>query len=489
MDNLFKDIVKNSGWVFFSQTASQIVGFISIIFLARLLLPEDFGLISMTNVITTLAYIFSGLGLGTTIIQRKYVDNLYISTAFWATLITGIFIFLFLVIISPIASSFFKEPRLKKIIIYSGFAFIFASCSAVHRAILRKKLNFKVISLIDLTSSIFSSILAVILAFLGFGVWSLVARGIAYEAIKVPFFWKYSKWKPSFAFHKESFKDLFGFSSYVLGSNFINYFDRNADNIIIGRFLGATLLGFYSLAYNIMLKPLQFISYAINNALYPALSKIQDNKELSKETYLKTIKMITYITFPMMGGLFVIAPEAIKVIYGPKWTPSIPILQILCFIGALQSIAATLGSIYLSQGRSQLMFKITIFTSPFLWLAFIIGIRWGIVGVAVSYAIFYTLVWLISQSVANRLINLDIKTFLKNIKYPILYTLLMMLAVFFTKICIKHSIHTHQEVITLVSSIATGVFIYVLVILKSNDKDIANARYFLIKRYTCKSQS
>lgn len=239
----------------------------------------------------------------------------------------------------------------------------------------------------------------------------MVLGGLIAQTVTIPLIWKISQWRPSFSFQKEAFRDLFSFGAHLTGASMINYFARNADNLIIGKFLGATPLGYYSLAYNLMLKPLQYLSGNIGRVLFPTFSTMKDDKERTKNAYLKIIQFISFFTFPMMLGLLYVAPEFIEVVYTTKWIPVVPVLQVLCIIGAIQTIGTTVGTIYMSQARTDLQFKYTLIFTPIIVASFLVGIQWGIIGVALCYLITQSGIWIWSHVIANRLINLKLSIF------------------------------------------------------------------------------
>jgi PST family polysaccharide transporter len=479
--SIAKKIFIGTAWTVIGQIARQVISLVVVAILARLLSPGDFGLVAMGYTVKALAYVFASVGMGSAIIQRKELDEDHLSTAYWSSFMAGILMTAVVAGSSPFVSWFFNRPELTWIIAVTAITFTFGGISSTHRDLLERKMKFKHISIIDFCDTLAGSAVAVIMAMKGMGYWSLVAREIAGAFFKIPLYCFASGWRPRLIFKIHCFKNLFGFSSYVLLSNFLNYFNRNADNIIIGKVLGATLLGYYDLAYNFMLKPLQYVSFTTAKALFPALSRIQEDKDGVRIIYLRTVKIISLLTFPMMAGLFVVAPETILVIYGPKWATTVPVLQIFCLVGALQSILTTVGTVYMSQGKSALMFKMNLIISPFVWFSFIIGVRWGIIGVAICYAI-VTCCWtLINHSVANRLISLNLNEFLGVFKRPLIYTVIMAATVTICKSFMGYLLKV-DLVTTLLSLVSCGILAYLIILMRSADDDVVMIRRFVIQK-------
>lgn len=406
---LKEKVIKSLSWSFFSQLSREGLRFVISMVLARLLSPKDFGLVSMSETIINFILIFNTLGFRPALIQRSNIKDIHYNTAFWTSVLLGVILLLITLSISKLISGFFNEPILRKIVCISAIGFIVNPLNTIQFAILEKSLEFKRITIIEVLRTIISGIVSISLAITGYGVWSLVLGGIVAQTLIVPVTWRMTEWRPSLAFKKEAFRELFGFGANLTGSAVINYFARNADNLIIGKYLGATALGYYSLAYNLMLKPLQYVSANLGRVLFPAFSIIKDNKVTARNIYLKLVQFISLITFPMMTGLLFVAPEAVAVVYGTKWLPVVPVLQILCIIGAIDSIGTTVGLLYMSQGRADLQFKYTLIFTPIMVASFFIGVNWGIIGVAIGYAIASGGLWIWSHVVANRLIDLRLK--------------------------------------------------------------------------------
>ena len=201
----------------------------------------------------------------------------------------------------------------------------------------------------------------------------------------------------------------------MTGFNIINYLNRNIDYLLIGKFLGAEALGFYTLAYKIMLYPLQNISWVIGKVMFPAFSKIQKDLERLKRSYLKVVKVVSLVTFPMMTVLLFSAREVIIVIFGEQWAPVIPLIRIFCLCGAVQSVNTLIGNIILSQGKSRLQLRLGLLGFFAFSLAIIVGLKWGITGVAVCYTIIYTLWSIFAQNLTNRLIGLKNLEFIRSL--------------------------------------------------------------------------
>lgn len=406
-------IIRGSAWTFLSNAGTNLTTFIVMVVLARLLSPNDFGIVAISSVFTGIVALFQDLGMGAAIIQRNEINDDYLSTSFIVSAGAGVVLALMLCAASPLIASFYAEKVLKHVLMVSSIGFLLSPLISTHISLLTKRLEFRKITLLNLTQQLLSGVFSITLALLGFGVWSLVLGRILAQPILIPVTWSLAGWKPRIKVVKKCFNDLFGYSSNLLSFNILNYFARNFDNLIIGKFLGSQILGYYSVAYNLMLKPLQMVSWSIGKVLFPIFSSIQDDIARTRSVYLKIIRSISLITFPMMTGLVLVSREFVLTVYGSRWEGAILPLQLLCIVGALQSVGTTGGVIFNSRGRPDLTLKIGSVASFITVGAFLIGIRWGLFGLIIAYITVSLPIFFTGQFFANRLIGLKMADFLR----------------------------------------------------------------------------
>ena len=458
--SLMKSATRGVFWSGISQFSTQIYQFIVIIILARLLFPEDFGIIGMALIFTGLVQTINELGLGAAIIQKKNITDSHLSTSFWISLGLGIILCITTVIFSPYMADFFKNELVGPVVSVLSIGFILGAGGVIHRSLLQKNIEFKKIAVTEISASVMSGIVSVILALLGFGVWSLVFGTVLSNFTRVVLLWKVCTWRPSMTFDLTSFNELFSFGAHVMGSRFLNYIDSNVDYLLIGKFLSATALGHYTLAYQFSTFPLTRISSIITSVTFPTFSIIQEDNDMLRYAYLKVIKYISLVTFPLLAGLIVVAPEFIPIVFGEKWGPMIVPLQILCVAGALKSVGTTVGSILLSKGRADIQFKWNILTAIVLFIAILIGIRYGIIGVAMAITIMSCLLFLIIQKIVNNLIDLNFSDYFKALYPAITGSIFVIISVLIYQ---KLSMYSHLDIFSLMSSIVLGIVVYILV--------------------------
>lgn len=449
-------------WTGISQFSTQIFRFIVNVILARLLYPEEFGIVGLATIFLGFISTINELGLSAAIIQRKKLDETHLSTSFWASLGMGTMLCIISILVSPFIADFFQEKLVRWLIVVISVGLILGPLSVVQRTLFEKNLNFKKITIAEICDTLVSGLISIFLAMNGYGVWSLVYGGLSGNFISVFILWGLSSWRPSLKFSFAHFKELFGFGSHVMGSRVLNYIDSNTDYLVIGKLLGTSALGYYTLAYNLITFPLFKISLLVTRVTFPAFSIIQDDNKTLQKGYLKVVRYISLITFPMLAGMFVVAPEFVVVIYGSKWMPMILPLQVLCLAGALKSVGTTVGTILLSKGRADIQFKWNILTAIVLTIAVIIGANYGIVGVAAAVTIVESFLFLIVQKITNKLIDLSMYNYLKAIYPAIIGSITLIIGVeIYQRIMVIYHVH---DIGMLISSSSVGIIIYLLFI-------------------------
>ncbi len=415
VDELQNKAVRGVAWSMFSQFGRQGMTFIVNIILARLLLPRDFGLVAMILVFAGFATIFAELGLGVSLIQKKDIEEAHLTSVFWVNVGVGLLLMLLFMAMSPLIGAFYQESLLIPMNMVLAVNFFIGGLGIVHRALRIKSLDFKTISIVELIAIAISGTVAITMALNGFGVWSLVVQSLVSTIITVLLFWKMVDWRPGFSFSRRALMDLFDFSINLTGTRVLNYWARNLDNLLIGRVIGSRALGLYGRAYAFVLYPLNNISQAISRVMFPMMSIVQDDKKRVKRLQLKTARAVGLVTFPTMLGLFVVAEPFVIVLLGEKWAEIIPILKIFSLLGMMQSISCLNGNLYLSQGRTDLQFRVSLVLNANIMIAIIIGLQWGVMGVAIAYAAASTISMYPSFRFAGRLVDLACSEYLKNL--------------------------------------------------------------------------
>jgi O-antigen/teichoic acid export membrane protein len=379
--------VKWSGTSMGVVTALQ---FITLVVMARLLSPDDFGLMGMIMVVIGFSQAFADMGISNAIIYRQDTTREQLSSLYWLNIITGVIIFFILCASAPLVVAFYKEPRLPSLLYLTAAIFLITPIGQQFQILLQKDLHFDKLAKIEITTAASYSTMAIGSAFLGFGVYSLIYGQLAACVVKVFLLWvsSYNHWRPTFHFTKRDLKGYVSFGMYQMGERSINYLNSNLDYLLIGSMLGAKQLGYYTLAYNLIIRPSSMINPVITKVAFPVFSRIQNETDKLRKGYLKVLQLLSIVNFPIIIGLAALAPVAVPVILGEQWLPSIILIQVLTIVGLLRSTGNPIGALLLAKGRADLGFKwnlgLTVTQIPGLYLGAKLG---GAVGVATAFAI------------------------------------------------------------------------------------------------------
>jgi O-antigen/teichoic acid export membrane protein len=433
MKNLRQRTISGLGWNAATQTLAKVLQFAVLIALARLVSPGDFGLIGMILVFTGFASSIADMGLGASIVQKQALSDGGLDSVFWLSIAIGGALTIIFSLAAPLVSSFYGEPRLRLLTVAVAFNFILGSLNVVQYALLQKSLDFRSRFWIEAVAIAISGIIAVVLAVAGAGVWSLAGQSLCENATRTAMIWRLSSWRPRRTFDPAAVNELLRFGRHLIGFNIVVYCAQNFDKLAVGHQFGGSALGIYSLSDRLMRLPLTNVTAITGAVMFPALSKLQDNVESVKRAYLRANRMIALLTFPMMLGLSALAKPAILVIYGDNWRGAVEIVQLLCFAGLAQSVYNTASWIFLSCGRPDILFRLGILSMLVRVTGVLIGMRWGLLGVAWSYVLGgYLCILYPTWSSAGRLIGLRFAEILKNVAGPFYCAACMAAAIWFS---------------------------------------------------------
>lgn len=458
MSSIKDKTIKGVIWGSINNFSNQGIQFIISVILARLLTPQEFGLVGMLTIFITISDSFINSGLGSALIRKKDCTKEDYSTVFYFNLIVGLFFYFVLFFSSNAIAQFFNEPQLESLVKVLGLILIINAFTIIQGTIITKRVDFKLYAKISVIAGTCSGFIAIILAIYGFGVWSLVARSIAYSGLHSLLLWYWNSWRPSLIFSKSSFKDLFGFGVNLLGSSIIGKLSQNLNTLVIGKFFSAAELGFYTRADSFKNIPSQNINTIISKVSYPILSQIKDEPERLKNAYRNLILVVTFLSFILMSGLAAVAEPFIITLIGEKWRSSILFLQMLCVPGMLYPLQALNLNMLNVQGKSNLYLRLTIIKSllriPFIIFGILMGINYLVGGMIVLALIEYY----INSYYSGRFINYSIKEQLIDILPTLLLSFLMFFLVWFVG---KYLTLNSYAIILLIQSIIGLVFVII----------------------------
>lgn len=424
------NVISNAKWNAFSQFFKMSVQIINLFYLAKIIPPAEYGIMAMAVVVMNLGILLRDLGTSAAIIQKKDISCQVINSIFWLNLFIGIALSLIIIVSAPIISIFYAEKKLLGVLLLLSITFPLSSSAATHLALLERDSKFKLVSMVEVVSSLLSLIVAVVMANLGFGVYSLVAQAITLSLISAILFWVFSDWRPSakklVCF--DDIKQVLGFSANLSLFNLINYFSRNADSLLIGKYMSAFILGSYNLAYRIMLFPLQSLSFVATRSLYPILSHHQNDIDKLRGTYINSVFFILLISAPLMSGIAVLSESFVYIFFGSKWYVTASVLKWLAPTGIIQSILSTTGAVFMAKGRTDVLMKLGLIGALLQVGAFIVGVQFSIEIFAILYLVaniinFFPVMLALFNLISYRFWDFFIKI------YPIIISTIVMILV------------------------------------------------------------
>ena len=425
-DDLAGETVRGVGWTAVAQLSRQVLQTVFSIVVARLLLPEDFGQVAQIVVLAGLANILSDFGLGAALVQRKAIDERHRSSSFWLQAALGLVVTGILVAAAPLIAAFYGEPDLRMLTIVLAPNFLLSSLCTVQRALLTRAMRFRALAVVDIGALAASGVVCVLAASMGAGVYAIVGQTLTATGVTLVLLWSMASWRPRVVFDRAALGELLPFSRNLLGFTVVNYAIRNSDNLLVGRLMGATALGLYTRGYSILLYPTRQISSVVGKVMFASLSKLNDDVDRLRRVYLRAVAAIALITFPLMVGLALVSEEFVLGVLGAKWSAAIPIIRIFCLLGALESVFTTVGWIYQSTGRTDVLFRWGLLMGGFPLAGIIVGSAIGsIEAVTVGYALTTTLLVYPAFRSAGRLIDMPFSDVVKAVGHVALCTAVM----------------------------------------------------------------
>ena len=416
-------------WVLIDKMGGSVANFIVTVMLARLLTPEDFGLVAMVMVFFELSSSFIQSGIGFALIREKTITDADKSTAFIFNFLTALAFYGILFLAAPAIAAFFAQPALKNIVRVMGLNLIVGSLALVQHAELTHRIDFKTQTKVRIIGVLVSGACAVGMAFAGCGVWSLVARIGIMELSTTVLFWLINPWKIALHFNRKSFRKLFGFGSVILAEALIDKFFRQLVQLLIGKFFSAATLGFFTQANTFCNMAATNFLQTIQRVTYPVLAKMQDDRGKLKDGYRRLISMSSFVIIPVMVLTGVIAEPLLVTVVGEKWRPSAPFLQLLCIGGAVYHINSINLDMLLVLGRVDLSLKLEIIKKAITALAIIIGIQFGIYGLIAGQLAATYIALFINTWYSDKLLRYSLYEQLKDVAPSVAFSLLAGLAI------------------------------------------------------------
>jgi O-antigen/teichoic acid export membrane protein len=477
-------------WVILQQVTLRGFSFVTNVILARLLFPEDFGIVAIAMIAWEVVRLFGNLGIGAKLIHQQEEVNEYATSAFWLNVIVSFVLAVIAVAVSPYVALFYNNGLVQPILILFAIAFFVQSFGSTHLALLNKELAFKKIVLVEVVLNVLSKLCAIGMAFSGFGVWSLVIPDVLTSPFKTVAFWVLNPWRPGFRLNTRYWKNIFRFGFNYLGADLTRYLSINGDYLIVGRMLGERSLGLYTFAYNVANLPFDNVVGTMARVAFPTFSKLQGDLDRFRAFFLKITKVTSLVSFPLLVEVLVLADLIIPLVYGDKWREAILPLKIIIGFVLFRVFSSPGGQVLFALGKPEALFKFNLIQVPFLLTAVFIGSHYGIVGVALGMSLVLVAGSLVLLGISIKPIGLNFKTVLDSVFPAAVSSAFLVLALgLFKELLLAEGM---GSVFSLAVLIPSGLGVYTLILFMFFRKDFSflwnlvwnefRARFFVLKK-------
>lgn len=450
-----KSVLSNLFWRFSERTAAQGVSFVVSIVLARMLTPEDYGLVGLITVFISIATVFVSSGFGSALIQKENVTQTDYSSVFFFSIVMGVVMYVSLLFTAPVIANFYKEPSLISIIRVLALSLIIGGINSVQQAYVSRTMQFKRFFYSTIIGTAISAIIGIYMAYRGAGVWALVAQTLSNQIIDTCILWFTVKWRPTLEFSMSEMKKMFKYGWKLLFSTLIDTVYNNLYSLVIGKFYSAKDLGYYNRGRNIPNIVITNINGSIQSVMFPAFSNCQGDKIKLKSMVRRSIVTSTYIIMPAMIGLAAVAEPLTVLLLTEKWLPSVPFMQFSCFILAFWPIHTTNLQAINAVGRSDIFLKLEIIKKIIGFSIMIISIPYGLYTMMVGSCFSAIISSFLNASPNKKLLNYGYREQIKDILPA------MLLSLFMGGIVLIWTLFDLNKIAVLIFQIITGMTIYI----------------------------
>lgn len=464
-------IVRGGVWVFLTYSAQQILAFIRYIILARLLSPDDFGLMGIVSLSITAVMIFTETGVWAALIQKTELDRGILNTAWIISVFRGLSLGLFLFVISPLVSVFFNSDMLLPLLRVMSLIFIIDGFDSLGIVLLQRNLEFKKLTTLNVSVELIKLITVILIGFVFKSVWIIVIGELVGSVSTLILSYIIHDFRPQPQFNLTHAKQLLNFGKYITAAGIVTYLTTQGDDAYVGKTLGTSSLGFYTMAYKLSNMPATSISHVINKITFPAFSMIQNDVSRLKFMYLKTLRITSTISMPFAGGMFCLAAYFIPVLIGSKWTPIIPSFMVLCLFGLERSIGSIAGPVILALGKPKISFLLNMLKLIAMGVSIIpLTIHYGFLGTSISVTFSAIIVECGVLPVVAHLLNISIWEILRQLRPSFLATLFMSVMI----LVIRQAFDLPVNLASMIGLIVVGCFSYGIFILKTESDLVQN---------------
>ncbi|MBI4722294.1 MAG: lipopolysaccharide biosynthesis protein [Candidatus Stahlbacteria bacterium] len=433
-ESLSRKVVRGGIWVFGLNLTVRGLGLIRTIILARLLIPLDFGLVGIATIAISALEVFTATGFSTALIQKKGTATDYLDTVWCIEIIRSIGLAIILLFLAPIIAGFFENTKAVPVLRVMAITMGISAFRNIGIIYFDKEFQFNKQFVYNLGTEIASLSISIYLAFILRNVWAIIYGTLAGTIAKIILSYILHPYRPKLKFEVDKAKELFSFGKWILGSGIIIFLMFHGDDAFVGKFLGTAALGFYTMAYTISNLPATEITGVISRVTFPAYSKLQNDIPKLREGYIKVLQLTAFLSFPLSGGIFILAPDFTKIFLGDKWMPMVPAMQVLTLFGMIRAIGAATAQLFQGVGQPKTLTKMEALALFLLAiLIYPLSIRWGILGTALAATLATLIPAMLSFYKAVKIIDWNMMDLSKVILPPLINTGIMILIIFALK--------------------------------------------------------
>lgn len=455
-DNLKAKTINALSWSFLDSAGARGVQFIIGIILARLLIPEQYGLIAMLSIFIAIAQSFIDSGFGSALIQKQDASHLDECSIFFFNIMLGFLAAGMLCLAAPWIASFYRTPVLVPLTRALSLNLIVNSFGIVQSALLSKRIKFKSLMRINLSALVVSGCIGVAAAYRGYGVWSLVAQSVSSTLVRTLLLWLSLSWRPSLLFSFNSLRTMFAFGSKLLFSGLLDQAYNNLLPVVIGKIYSAAELGLYTRAYSFQQLPVATVCDSIGRVTYPVFSTVQEDKPRLKHGVQKALTTLVMLNFPLMLGLAIVAKPLVLLLLTEKWLPCVPYLQLLCGLGLLYPLHVINLNVLMAQGRSDLFFRLEVLKKVLGVTLLALTYRWGISIMIVGQIAGSIICYFLNSYYTGKFLGYSIIEQLRDLSHCLALSTLMAGVVYMMNfVTISH------QVLLAILQIASGAILYI----------------------------
>ncbi len=480
MHDFKKKVITGFAWEGGTKFVIQILSWVSTVIVARLLTPDDYGIVAVSGIFILLMSHFAEMGLAAGLINKKEISDKEITGVFWFGIFLSFFLYLIIALISPLVETIFGMEGLGDLMMASALMVIFASFRIVASAKIMREMNYKFRALVDMFGQFVMIVVTLFLAYSGYGPWSLILGTVAMHLFITLAYIPHMKGIGFVAIHWSEIKSVISYGLNVMASRLLGHFSSNTPVFIVGLLLGQKSTGYYSFAEQIGKMPMDKIGMLFNRIIFPATSRVKENTDYARNVFIKMHQVLFLIGSPILIGLSIVCNDLVILLFTDKWSDSIPILELTALLNLFVMSSMIMPPVIEGMGKPEILVRYNVLNLMLLVTASLIGIQWGLVGMVISWFFVYPIVYIYLLSRVMRILDLKFIQFAKTM-IPAIVSLTVMVAVLF----VLQVIMTDESVLLrLIAMIIGGACTYIGVFLLVFRSEANELKHHIVKGFS-----